>query len=215
MKKLLIAGLLAIVLAVSAGAFGADFNGDGYDDIAIFRPSVGLWAIRGQGNYYFGQDGDIPAPGKWTQTAQDEICVFRPSNGLWATRSGARAYYGDEGDIPIGASGASSGSGGLWSQIGSDIYYDSGYVGIGPIDPRFNLDIHQNSSYWSYLRFTNTTTGTTKSSGSTPTRPTPSSFTSTPAAARASRSRAPAKWGSALRTPTIYCTFGRQAAGTR
>ena len=57
-----------ISLIVIAGwSFGpvslaADFNGDGRDDIAVFRPSIGLWAVRGVTRVYFGGSGDNPVP---------------------------------------------------------------------------------------------------------------------------------------------------------
>ena len=38
----------------------ADFDGDGLDDIGIFRSSSGLWAVRGLTRCYFGSSGDLP-----------------------------------------------------------------------------------------------------------------------------------------------------------
>jgi len=35
-------------------------TGDGISDITVFRPSTGLWAIRGITRAYFGAPGDIP-----------------------------------------------------------------------------------------------------------------------------------------------------------
>ncbi len=152
--------LTAAVLLISVGmAAGADFDGNGRDDIAVFRPATGLWAVRGITRAYFGGYGDIPAPGKWSQSARDEIAVFRPSNGLWATRSGARNYFGSDGDVPVIEAGGSP-----WLSCSRGINYGSGFVGIG-INPQFNLDIHRDTSYWSYLRFTNTTTGTADGNG--------------------------------------------------
>jgi hypothetical protein len=158
---------LAVLFALAAlSSPAADFNGDGYDDVAIFRPSSGLWAIRGGDRTYFGTDGDIPVPGKFLHTDRDSIAIYRPSSGLWAVHGSAdRRYFGTDGDIPIGGIGAGGAGDSLWTQSGGDIYYDGGgYVGIG-INPRFNLDIHEPSSWYSYLRFTNTTTGTTDNNG--------------------------------------------------
>jgi len=42
--------------------------------------------------------------------------------------------------------GSTGGVGGLWSQTGSDIYYNSGFVGIGTDTPDYNLEVFGNAS---------------------------------------------------------------------
>ena len=102
----LITGLLVLFgLSFTQVLPAADFNGDGKDDIAIFRESSGLWAIRGVTRVYFGQKLDIPIPGDYGGGAADEIAIFRPGSGLWAVKGLTRAYYGREGDIPLAQSG--------------------------------------------------------------------------------------------------------------
>ena len=136
MKNVLSAGMILVLTGLTLVASGADFNGDGIDDITIFRPSSGLWAIRAISRAYFGGYGDIPAPGKWSQTSRDEIGIFRPSNGLWAVQGGARNYFGAAGDIPIVKAGSGS-----WLQCGTGIYYNLGTVGIGVSLPLVDLGL--------------------------------------------------------------------------
>jgi len=54
-----ISGILLFLGFVSSTP-AADFNGDGRDEIAIFRPTNGLWAVRGLSRVYFGQWRDYP-----------------------------------------------------------------------------------------------------------------------------------------------------------
>lgn len=114
----------------------ADFTGDGKDNLAVFRPTSGLWAVRGVTRFYFGGAGDIPAPGDYAGGPAAEAAVFRPSTGLWAVRGTTRVYYGKQGDLPQGASG-----GDHWTSDGSRIYYAAGNVGIGVADPDFPLQV--------------------------------------------------------------------------
>jgi hypothetical protein len=63
-----------------------DFDGDGKPDISIFRPSNGLWAIKGQGYWVYSMAGDIPVPADYNGNGKAEIAIYRPSNGLWAIK---------------------------------------------------------------------------------------------------------------------------------
>lgn len=98
----------------------ADYDGDGKADVATF--SSGTWTIRksSDGNTTtvsgFGQSGDIPVPGNYTNSnADDNLAVYRPSNGTWYWRElGDTTVYsqswGASTDIP--APGDYNGTGG-------------------------------------------------------------------------------------------------------
>ena len=86
-------------------SLASDFNGSGTDDIAIFRPSTGLWAVRGVTRCYYGKDGDIPATSDYDGDGCSDITIFRPVSGLWAIRNITQGYFGKEGDIPITGGG--------------------------------------------------------------------------------------------------------------
>jgi len=78
-----------------------DYNGDGYSDIAIFRQSTGLWAVRDLGRVYFGATGDIPVSGDYDGDGLTDVSVYRPSLGLWAIKGITRVYFGAAGDRPV------------------------------------------------------------------------------------------------------------------
>lgn len=99
MRKLLIC--LPLVLLIIAGAApAADFDGDGTGDIAIYRESSGLWAVREVTRVYFGGSGDDPVPGDYDGGCRDSIAIFRGTSGLWAVRDVTRVYFGGSSDQP-------------------------------------------------------------------------------------------------------------------
>jgi len=140
MKRLTIC--LAVIFGLNCGIIvsAADFDGDGTNDIGIFRPSIGLWAIRGGARVYFGGSGDEPVPGDYDGDGTVEMAVFRPSKGLWAVNGGQRVYFGQNGDQALpGVMGG--GGGGEWTRILDDIYFNSGRVGIGTVNPDYRLTV--------------------------------------------------------------------------
>jgi len=85
----------------------ADYDGDGKDDLAIWRPSTGVWQILigstlvQQG---WGVNGDVPVPGDYDGDGHYDIAIYRPTEGKWyllrSTLSIAVASWGINGDIP-------------------------------------------------------------------------------------------------------------------
>ncbi len=125
-----------------------DYNGDGTSDIAIFRGSSGLWAVRGVTRVYFGGTDDQPAPGDYNGDGTTEIGIFRHTSGLWAVRGVTRAYFGTNYDLSV--SGDYNGDGtwdiaifrrtaGLWAVRGITRAYFGG-ASDDPSPGYFNSD---------------------------------------------------------------------------
>jgi hypothetical protein len=66
-----------------------DWNGDGTDGIAIFRPSTGFWYFdynldgTVDKSFRFGGSADRIITGDWDGDGKDGIAIFRPSTGFW------------------------------------------------------------------------------------------------------------------------------------
>ncbi len=87
-----------------------DYNGDGIADIAVFRPSAGLWSVRGITRLNFGNSSDQPAPGDYNGDGTAEITIFRSSAGLWSVSGLTRAYFGGAEDRAVPADYDGNGS---------------------------------------------------------------------------------------------------------
>ena len=82
---------------------GGDYGISGRSEIAVFRPSSGLWAIRGVSRLYFGAAGDLPVSGDYNGDGLAVPAIFRSVTGLWAARGISRCYFGSKGDFPVPA----------------------------------------------------------------------------------------------------------------
>lgn len=120
MKRIL--ALAAVILAVSAGTSYAvvgigwgqsgdipvkgDFDGNGTDDVAVYRPSDGMWYIRNQPPFvqWGGQSGDVPVPGDYDGDGDTDVAIYRASEGIWYIKDQLPyMQWGISGDIPVPA----------------------------------------------------------------------------------------------------------------
>jgi hypothetical protein len=130
-----------------------DWNGDGIDEIGIFRPSSHsffldlngnrIWDTGIDGVYPFGTSTDLPVTGDWDGDGIDEIGVWRPAkrsffldtngNHTWEWGTDLFAPFGTSTDLPII---------GDWDGDGFD------EIGIWrPSNHRFFLDTNANDTW--------------------------------------------------------------------
>ena len=97
----------------------ADYDGDGFAELAVWRPSNGVWFLRMSSNgydrahaqvYQWGLPGDLPIVGDFDGDRHTDLCVWRPSTGVWYIVYASTAYnpavsrqiqWGLPGDVPV------------------------------------------------------------------------------------------------------------------
>jgi FG-GAP-like repeat len=88
-----------------------DFDGDGFADATVFRPSTANYFILNSGSntvniFTFGVNGDVPLSGDFDGDRCADIAIFRPSTSEWwinrsSTGQTVATQFGQNGDKPV------------------------------------------------------------------------------------------------------------------
>jgi len=95
-----------------------DYDGDGSQDTAVWRPSTGTWFIlsstSGESRIPWGSGtlADVPVPGDYDGDGRSDIAIWRPGTGTWWILQSSRGStpatrlqidWGEAGDVPVPA----------------------------------------------------------------------------------------------------------------
>jgi hypothetical protein len=94
-----------------------DYDADTRADLVVWRPSTGVWYLKGSGGNYashseytWGIDGDRPMPGDYDGDGVNDLAIYRPSTGVWYIRLSTTGYstfwefqWGWPDDVPLAA----------------------------------------------------------------------------------------------------------------
>ena len=146
------------------------YDDDAVVDLAIFRPSTGVWWINNQfgsfSAYLWGQPEDIPVPGDYDSDGRTDIAIWRPATGDWwvysiATGAWRTQQWGQRGDIPVPADYDLDGrtdfaifrpAGGMWwvlsSSTGLITSHQWGAPGDMPVPGNYDGDGRVDFAVW-------------------------------------------------------------------
>jgi uncharacterized delta-60 repeat protein len=97
---------------LSTPSASSDFDGDGFADATVFRPTQGTWFTLNSSNgtvsiNQFGINGDLPVEGDFDGDGRADLAVFRPSEGGWFVQRSSNptsfitVSFGQNGDRPV------------------------------------------------------------------------------------------------------------------
>jgi beta-glucosidase-like glycosyl hydrolase len=103
-SKVNAAALLVLQVKQARGLIGGvvhDYNGDGRSDLAVWRPSTGVWWVHGVESVQWGRAGDVPVAGDYNGDGRADLAVWRPSTGVWWVHGVESVQWGRAGDVPV------------------------------------------------------------------------------------------------------------------